>query len=421
MSNSPLTLAALATSAVPDLQVEGVRAHSAGGEGEYSSAVLSTPDGELIIRVPQSSTAEVRQSAELLALAAIAEGARSELPFEIPVAKGLTRAGDSRAVVTTFLPGNHISRQTLESDALLLQPIAEAIAAVHALPASLVQQAGLPVLTSEELRVQASRLVSRAAQTRLLPEVVLARWSELVDTRSLWDFAPTVIHGSFDVSQLLVSDERITGVLGWSELSVGDPAYDLAWLLDSGQEVLDSALARYSTIRGVGGMRELRARAGVYQQLAVAKWLLHGIEQHDQGVIDDAVAMLDRLVDRLSRGSSVLDSPVGLSEDEVKQLLEEVPEVAADPRSETAEFESLDEDRAFSIDRDFAAEPQGEQQPEPQGDQQAQQPGDVASHEHPTEPIDPADLPESVGRIVEQPTEPIDPADLPEPAKRSQD
>ncbi|XPP25570.1 MAG: phosphotransferase [Leucobacter sp.] len=353
MASTPLTLAALATSAVPGLHVLGARIHSGDGEGDFAAVVVVAEEGEFIVRVPANAAAEARQSGELMGLAALAEGARSSLPFRVPETRGVTRAGDTRAVVSTFLSGGRVSVESLEADALLLQPVAETVAAIHALPASLVQQAGLPVRSAEEVREQASRLVARAAETRLLPETVHTHWETLLGTAALWDFAPTVVHGSFSAEQLLVEDESVTGVLGWSELSVGDPAIDLSWLLAAGPDVLDSVLTRYAVRRGLGGFRELRARAVFHHELEVARWLLHGVESHDSAIVEDGVAMLDRLVDRLNRSGGATPLRPALSDEEVRQLLDEMPEVPADPRSETAEFEALDEDREFFADTDF--------------------------------------------------------------------
>jgi aminoglycoside phosphotransferase (APT) family kinase protein len=46
-----------------------------------------------------------------------------------------------------------------------------------------------------------------------------------------WDGAPVWIHGDLDARNLLVSDGRITGLLDWGAMCVGDPACDVkvAW------------------------------------------------------------------------------------------------------------------------------------------------------------------------------------------------
>lgn len=359
MSSIPLTLAALATSAVPGLEAKGVREHTLGGEGAFSSAVIVTPDAELIVRVPRSSAAEVQQSAEMLGLAALAGGARTALPFEIPETLGVTRAGETRAVVSTFLRGGRISAEDLADDALLLQPLAEALSAVHRLPTSLVQRAGLPVRSAEDVQRAASRIVDRAAETRLLPDTVHSRWMEALESPQLWDFDPTLIHGSFDAEQLLIEDDRVIGMLGWNELSVGDPAVDLSWLLAAGTDVLDAVLARYLQLRGIGVGAELRARARFHHELEVARWLLHGVETHDDEVIQDAISMLDHLVDRLVGMGDPVPVRNVASAEEVERMLDETPETPDDPRSETAEYDSLDEDRVFASDGDFGGDDAG--------------------------------------------------------------
>ncbi|MBK0421006.1 phosphotransferase [Leucobacter sp. CSA2] len=426
MASIPFTLAALATSAVPGLSVFGVRAHD---DDSFVAAVIVGDDGELLVRVPRSQPAEVLQSAELLGLAALTAGPRSRLPFRVPAALGMTRAGDTRAVVTTLLPGELFETADLTEDALLIEPIAEMLAAIHTLPHTVASEGGLPQRTAQDLRLAATRIIDRAEATRLVPETVLRRWTRVVETAELWDFEPTMVHGSLDAEQLRVDDGQIVGVIGWSELSVGDPASDLAWLLTAGTEVLESVLARYSRARNVGSISSLRTRAALYYELEVARWLLHGTESHDQSVVDDAVSMLDRLVGRpgiLGDTLGAQDARVPLDEDEVSALLDETPEVN-DLLSETAAYEALDEDRMFGMDTDFieplpeddrgagagahagkreaeltagpsaagVGEADGAESPDAAADAAAEEEpaGERNEDEHLTEPIDPKDLP----------------------------
>ena len=394
MASSPLTLAALATSAVPGLIVHGTRDHVGEGTGDYTSAVLVCEEEDLIVRVPRTAAAEVRQSAELLALTALTAGARARLPFHISEPRGVTRAGDTRAVVSTFLPGAHIEGETLDPDAILIDSIAEMLAAIHELPHTIAHQHGLTVRSAEEVRLDVTRLVDRAVATRLVPDTVQSRWYDALRNTELWDFAPALVHGTFALDQLLVRDDEIMGVLGWSELSVGDPAADLTWLLGSGQRVLDEVLIRYTAHRGLGGHQHLRERTVFLHELEVAKWLLHGVDQHDQATIDDAVAMLDQLVERGGRSVAATQGASPLDTGQVAQLLDEVPEVSAG-LSDTAAYEALDEDRMFHIDTDFI-------DPPPEGDTPTQDEKESAE-EQITEPLD--------DRLQE--TEPIDPDLLP--------
>ena len=353
MASIPFTLAALATSAVPGLTVFGVREHT--DDSRYAAAVITTADAELLVRVPRTQAAEIEQSAEVLGLAALTAGPRGRLPFAVPETLGMTRAGDTRAVVSTFVDGERFDAEDLADDALLLQPIAEALAAIHELPLSVAQNGGLPVHTAQDLRLVATRLIDRAEATRLLPETVLQRWQRAVEAAEIWDFAPTTVHGSLDAEQLRLTDGEITGVVGWAELAVGDPAQDLSWLLAPGSEVCDGVIARYSTLRNAGSIAHLRARAALYHELEVARWLLHGTDAHDQDVIDDAVAMLDRMVGvggTLAAAFAATQAQHPLGEAEVTALLAETPDVHPH-LSDTAAVEALDEDRMFGHATEF--------------------------------------------------------------------
>ena len=406
MASSPLTLAALATSAVPGLIVHGTREHVSDGAGEYSSAVLVCEEEELIVRVPRTQAAEVRQSAELLALAALTAGARARLPFNISEPRGMTRAGDTRAVVSTFLRGQRIEADVLDPDALLLDSLAHTLAAIHELPHTIAHQHGLTVRTSDEVRLAMVRLVERAEATRLLPNTVQTRWTGILRTAELWDFAPTLVHGSLGIDQLLVDDDTIIGVLGWDELSVGDPAADFAWLLGSGGMVLDQVLHRYVDLRGLGAAEHMRTRVIFFHELEVAKWLLHGVEQHDSSIIDDAVRMFDKLVDRLDRRPASSLAEPSLTTDQVSRLLDDVPDVAPG-LSDTAAYEALDEDRMFHIDTDFL-DPLPDEDTDPDGS------GSHDSTNNETERIDVEDshslgAQDSTASTEEQHTESIDP------------
>ena len=321
MASTPFTLAALATLAVPGLEVHSVREHSFGDTDELVAAVVSTDQGELIVRVPRDASAEQILGGELLGLSALTEGARSLLPFQVPSVIGQTKAGQTRAVVCTFLTGNKIDSARISADALVLASIASTLRAIHALPLSVVSDAGLPIRSAMDTRENAARLVRRAAETRLVPAAVIQRWETVLDTDSVWEFEPTVVHGNMQMEHLLVHNEHVTGVLGWSSLAVDDPAVDLAWLCAAGDDTFDSALARYRQERDVTSPEAFRARAQFYHELEVAKWLLHGVDAHDQSVIDDAVHMFDALVDRLPFAPEAVPRHEPLTVSEVESIL----------------------------------------------------------------------------------------------------
>ena len=328
MARSPLTLAALATSAVPGLDVAQVRAHSRGAHGLFDSALLIGRDGrQLIIRVPREQAAETEQSADLVALRALTTGNRSRLPFDVPQFVGQAPLDGTRAVVYELLPGDSFDADAMVGHAGVSGSLGRAIAAIHGLPTAFVATAGLPQQSAQECRTSSIDLIGHAANTGYLPAALLRRWEQATDDESLWQFASCVIHGSLSAESFLITDDAVSGILGWSALRVGDPARDLHWLLASPGEAAETAVAAYSAARQ-GSDPRITQRAMLYAELELARWLLHGTDIRNQTIVDDAVAMLDGLVENVHRHTMHPLSPATgpiLDVSDVETMLDQTP------------------------------------------------------------------------------------------------
>ncbi|TXK19624.1 phosphotransferase [Homoserinibacter sp. GY 40078] len=330
MARSPLTLAALASSAVPELDLVGVSRHGSAGRGDYDAAILTGRDGRTwVIRVPRSERAEQEQSADLVALRALSQGVRARLPFAVTQFAGQAPVDGTRAIVSEFVPGAAVTLGAIDVE--LADSIGQAIAAIHALPTSLVTDAGLPTHSASEAHRGAISLVGRALETGLVPAALARRWQQACDDAGLWQYTPTVINGGLAASSFLASAGAVTGILGWQGLAVGDPARDLSWVLGARSEAIaDSAFAAYTRARG-GVDRRLRQRALLLSELDVARWLMHGTETRSTEIVDDAVQMLSRLVDDVLGEAA---DPIGphtlpvLAVDEVEALLDRTERVS---------------------------------------------------------------------------------------------
>lgn len=354
MNRSPLTLAALATSAVPDLEVSGYRQLNADHPHEVS-AVLETNRGLVFVQLPLSPVAEVHHSAKIMGQVALTQGARASLPFTAPEVLGVTRSGDTRVIVSTYLEGERfdVTDLTHDSDLPLLGAVGESIAAIHRLPLSVVTDQGLRNSSAASVRSEASRLVDQAYRTGLMPELVYQHWLRLLGDAPLWDFQPCVIHGSLSDGTLLLAGDQVAAVLDWAELSVGDPAQDFAWLCGTDARVLELVIEQYDQLHPSNHVGTMSKRAAFWNELQVAKWLLHGIEQHDEQIIDDATTMFDDLVPRASRSlASDTPEPERYSATEV---LEQIPESAKSLR-ETDRFDPFDDDEMYGNENDFSDE-----------------------------------------------------------------
>jgi aminoglycoside phosphotransferase (APT) family kinase protein len=324
MARSHLTLAALATSAVAGLDVAGAQQFGSRSHGDFESALVTGADGRhWIIRVPTSERAEAEQSADLVALRALSVGVRSRLPFSVPTFAGQTPIDGTRAVVYEFVYGTKLRSDTLQAGDELAGSVGRAIAAIHALPTSFVADSGLPVLSSTDLMRDSVTLMDRASATGFVPAALLGRWEQAMEDAALWQFVPTVVNGSLASASFLIANDAVTGVLGWQGLSVGDPARDLYWLLATPPGVADTAIDAYTLSRGTSD-RQLAKRARLYSELEVAKWLLHGMQERDTEIVDDAVQMLARLVDGASdlERSLVHNTMPIMRVDEVEAMLD---------------------------------------------------------------------------------------------------
>ncbi|NEM90589.1 phosphotransferase [Galbitalea soli] len=324
MARTHFTLAALATSAVPGLDVVETSVFGGTGAGDFDSALLTIRDGRhLIVRLPRNQRAESEQSADLVALRALSAGVRTRLPFGVSSFVGQVPFRGTRAIVYDFVYGSTqaLGALTPEHSA----SVGRAVAAIHTLPTSFIADAGLPVLTPVECLRAAITIIDRAAATGLVPAALLRRWERATEESKLWQFQPTVINGSLGAASFLYEDDEVTGVLGWQELRVGDPARDLFWMLGSrGETVAEAGFNAYNTARG-NTDRQVRKRAMLYAELELAKWLLHGTEVRSTEIVDDAVEMLSGLAESVLGEAS---EPIGpqtmptLDVDQVEDMLD---------------------------------------------------------------------------------------------------
>jgi len=322
----------LATAAVPGLEVTAARAHTRRSGGAFDAVELHAADGRiLLIRRPRTQSAETEQSADLVALRAMTTGIRSRLPFAVPAFVGQAPIGGTRAIVTEFLRGQVLGADDLTAHDRIAESVGTSIAAIHSLPSGFVGDAGLPRESDGEARDAVVELIGRASDTGRLPAALLRRWEEATDDESLWRFRSTVVNGALTSDSFVVDDDRVSAVIGWSALAVGDPARDLHWLLTSRGPSAERALEAYVVGRSGGADTALPQRALLYGELELARWLLHGVELRDESIIDDAVSMLDDLVESVhDRTTETLSHQTGpiLTVDGVERLLDETPRTA---------------------------------------------------------------------------------------------
>lgn len=301
MARSPLTLAASVTSALPEAVVDGVSALSEGMGGRFDSAAVQLDDGELVVvRVPTDDSAENELRAQTSALRALTPGVRAQLRLRAPRTIGETVVDGRYTVVTDLVDGYRVDAAEVPAGRGVATAIGTALAAVHGLPASVVSGDDLTVQSPEQVRQSVSRLLDRVAALHRIPVSLLSRWSRAAAAEHIWRFESTVVLGGTSSDAFLLEDvddePRVTGILDWHGLAVGDPAVDLQWLSSAPKAAMD-VFDAYTAASVRAPDAGIHNRARLYAELEFAKWLVHGDDIGSEEIITDAVNLLVSLAD----------------------------------------------------------------------------------------------------------------------------
>lgn len=299
MRRKPIELAAVATAAVPGLTPTAVSS-APDDPADFDAALLLDSEGKRWrVRSPRHAEASARLETEFLVLRAFAPGIRAELPFLMPTVAGTVRQGPLSTFVYSHLAGATRSLDDLSGGSpTLAREIGAALAAIHDLPRSIVSNADLPSYTPNEFRQRRLNELDQAATTGKIPPLLLLRWEHAMEDVSLWRFNPCVVHGDLHEDNLLVDGDRVTAVTGWTDLRIGDPADDMAWLVASNeQDFVNAVLDHYtSSRRDVPDVHLLR-RAALSAEFALAQYLVKGMAAGNQDMVDEAESMLATLAD----------------------------------------------------------------------------------------------------------------------------
>ncbi|MFJ6418285.1 macrolide 2'-phosphotransferase [Paeniglutamicibacter sp. NPDC091659] len=297
MKRSPMELAAIATAAVPGLAPTGVASLPDDSDDFDSVLIVDAAKNRWRVRSPRHDEASIRLESELAALRAFSAGIRASLPFQLPSVAGTVRQGSLRTFVYNHLPGKQYSLEDLVGlGSRCAQDLGAVMAAIHSMPKSAIDRADLPSYSSEQVRQRRLNELDAAATTGMIPSRLLRRWEHALEDVALWRFNSTVIHGDLHEDQLLVEDAKVVAVTGWTDLQVGDPADDFAWLAAVHEQAFaDAALEGYVAVRGDRADPHIMRRAALAAEFALAQWLVKAIASEDVQRIAEAKSMLEDL------------------------------------------------------------------------------------------------------------------------------
>ncbi|MGC5615623.1 phosphotransferase [Georgenia sp. Z1491] len=324
MTRSPIALAALATLAVPGLDVVATRPPVRTTTDFQTVGVLDSRGHHWVVRAPRTAAAGASLEGEVALLERLAERVDArDLPFDVERPAGFaTLQGGGRAMVARELPGRAIDPRDIDESPELADHLGRALAALHSLDTDLVGSAGLPVYDMATYRARRLTEVDEASRTGNLPAELVHRWEAALEADDLWPAASTVVHGDLDAELVRASGDRVVALSQFGDAHVGDPAEDFAWLVTGvDPETFEQVHGSYARHASAPDDPFLLDRAQLASELLLTRWLMFGLRTRDDAVVGDARQMLAELA------SDVADAPpIGA---EVREILAETAAAAA--------------------------------------------------------------------------------------------
>ena len=230
--------------------------------------VLYRLGGDLVVRLPRTQHTSGRLEKERHWLPRLA----SQLPVAVPLPQAAGKPAEGYPVgwsVYRWLPGEDVTVGRVSDPSGLAIELARFVAALQQIdptggppPGEHNFFRGEPLAKRDETTRSAIASLSGTIDV----DAVTAAWDSAVRSPG-WEHPAVWIHGDLDARNLLVQDGRLSAVIDWGGLGVGDPACDamVAWKLLS-PETRDS----FRTTLAVDASTWARARGWALSQALVA-------------------------------------------------------------------------------------------------------------------------------------------------------
>lgn len=204
--------------------------------------------GDLAVRLPRIRWAAGQPALDERRLPGLAP--LLPLPIPVPLATGAPGEGYPwHWSVVPWLEGETAYAEPIVDLARAATDLAAFVAALHRLDPADGPQPGTSTFARGEplaRRDKGTRAAIASLGAAVDFEAVTAAWEAALGA-PVWEGAPVWLHGDLDARNVLVQDDRLSGVIDFGCLSIGDPACDVAvvWkMLSAGtRDIFRTALA----------------------------------------------------------------------------------------------------------------------------------------------------------------------------------
>lgn len=332
---TPLELAALATAAVPGLSVAALREPQFSDEVVSMTGIVDDQGNRWTVVCPHEDVGGVDLRAQWAVLARLASAHDAgEVGFDVPRPAGIARTREGVSVmVHQDLAGRFMGDEDFDQSGILPASLARSIASLHNLPVSTYSDVNVPQYSASECRDRHRAVLQEVLAAVTVPANLVRRWRAALDDDALWRFRPCPVHGDLHVQSVKVADGIVLSISGFSSAHVGDPAIDVAWILSQASDgFLETFQSSYSMTRMATDLH-LVTRAQLLSELAIVRWLSHGLHAEDKEIVRDASQMLTDV--SLDVGDDLLTEHELAPEPKDENAPADEPEPAAEPVAPT--------------------------------------------------------------------------------------
>lgn len=300
-AKTPLELAALATAAVPGLNVAGLRPPQYSDELVSVTGIIDVAGNRWMVTCPHDTVGGLDMESQVSVLSRLSQAQEAGMiPFRVPRPAGFARTSDgSRVMVHNDLGGRFMTDEDFADPHVLPASLARALAHLHNLPTGIYTGVDLPTYTAAECRQRHLALLDEAASHTVIPANLWNRWEGALEDVAMWRFATAPIHGDLQCTSVCVHEGAVSALSGFSSAHVGDPATDIAWVLAQGSdEFMLRFREAYAMTRSAVDVH-LETRAQLISELSLVRWLLHGVHAEDAEIVEQAREMIRELSEDL--------------------------------------------------------------------------------------------------------------------------
>lgn len=247
--------------------------------------IVALVDSTYAVRFPRDENANARSQYEKHILQQLENVTTITIPTVI------TDHGNPPYLVTSFVPGHHVSTQAIRTLPIDLQrEFARKVAQfAYAMHSTLVledelrirQELNLDSLAEEPWSIYFRKTISQATFPTLQQDATAkeyyARWN------AICNISPqVVVHDDLHTENMFFDvNNRLIGILDFGDTNVGTPEQDLRQLYRINEDVLLTALHEYEDISGRSLNQEVAKTWAITQELAVySEQLTHNNTEH---------------------------------------------------------------------------------------------------------------------------------------------